>query len=199
MKLENSFQVPVPVEEAWRLFTDVHRIAPCMPGAEITEDLGEDRYRGQARVRLGPVALRFAGEAELVEQDEATRTVRLVASGRDQTGRGNARAVVTSRLVPHNGATTVELVTDLQLSGTVAQFGRQGIVTDVSSGLIEQFAACLSQRLEPAAAAPDAAPVAPAAKPTAGGSISALDLLRQVIVGIARRAWQRLRSLSSRR
>lgn len=198
MKLENSFQVPVPVDEAWALFTDVHRIAPCMPGAEITEDLGEDRYRGQARVRLGPVTLRFAGEAELVEQDEATRTVRLVASGRDQTGRGNARAVVTSRLVADNGVTNVELVTDLQLSGAVAQFGRQGIVTDVSSGLIDQFAICLCQRLEPAAVQPGGQPRATTG-PTAAGSISALGVLRQIVVGIARRAWQRLRSLSPRR
>lgn len=142
MLIKNAFQVPVPVERAWPLFTDVTRIAPCMPGAEITS-VEDGRYQGQAQVKLGPVTLRFSGEARFTDVDEASRTVTLAASGRDRAGRGTARALVTSRLVPQNGATLVEVETDLQLSGAVAQFGRQGIVSDVSSALIRQFAECL--------------------------------------------------------
>jgi carbon monoxide dehydrogenase subunit G len=194
VQIENSFQVPAGMEEAWALFTDVQRIAPCMPGAEITEDLGDGRYRGQASVRLGPMTMRFAGEAQFLERDEASRTVRLSASGRDQTGRGTARAVVTSRLLPADGSTRVELVTDLQLSGALAQFGRQGIVSDVSSALIGQFASCLHQRLvgdRAAVAAPGEAP-APSA-PAATPSPSVLVLLRQILVGVVRRWRERLR------
>jgi carbon monoxide dehydrogenase subunit G len=194
VQITNSFQVPAPVEEAWALFTDAQRIAPCMPGAEITEDLGDGRYRGQARVRLGPVTLRFAGEAQYLERDEATRTVRLSASGRDQTGRGTARAVVTSRLVPVDGSTSVELVTDLQLSGAVAQFGRQGIVSDVSSALIGQFASCLHQRLASEGAPASAQGELPVASPPADAPTpSVLTLLRRVLAGIATRWRDRLR------
>lgn len=184
------------MEEAWALFTDVQRIAPCLPGAEITEDLGDGRYRGQARVKLGPVMLRFAGEAQFLERDEASRTVRLSASGRDETGRGTARAVVTSRLLPADGSTRVEIVTDLRLAGAVAQFGRQGIVSDVSSALIGQFASCLHERLASgrgAIAGPGGGPPAPSAPPPAP-SPSVLALLPQILVGAIRRWLDRLRS-----
>lgn len=201
MQIENSFQVPVPVEQAWDLFTDVQRIAPCMPGATITEQLDDGRFRGEAQVQLGPVTLRFAGQAEFVERDEATRTVKLVASGRDQTGRGTADATITTKLVGQGEVTDVRLVTDLHLSGAVAQFGRQGIVNDVSSALVGQFADCLSQRL----VGPTPTTGADAPSPAAGRadsrspSISALALARQVLVGALRRARDRVRTLLARR
>lgn len=203
MEIENSFEVPVTVDQAWELFNDVERIAPCLPGAEITENLGDGRFRGQARVKLGPVTLRFVGEAEFVEQDEATHTVRLSASGRDQTGRGAARATVTTTLLPRDGDTEVKLVTDLHLSGAVAQFGRQGIVTDVSTALIGQFADCLSQRFAgaPAAASPTVGSAAGTTAPAVphGESISVLALVRGVVVGMARRLTERVRRLIRKR
>jgi uncharacterized protein len=190
VQIENAFEVPAPVDVAWELITDVERIAPCMPGAEITEALGDGRYRGRAQVRLGPVTMRFAGEAHYLERDQERRMVRLSATGRDQSGRGNAKALITSRLVPSDGATTVEIVTDLQLSGAVAQFGRQGIVSDVSSALIGQFADCLSQRL--AAPAPELAPAEAPTSPPRAPRLPLLAILRQVLTGIVRRLRERL-------
>lgn len=205
MEIENSFEVPVPVDQAWELFNDVERIAPCLPGAEITENLGDGRFRGQARVKLGPVTLSFVGEAEFVEQDETTHTVRLSASGRDQTGRGTARAMVTTNMLPRDGGTEVKLVTSLHLSGAVAQFGRQGIVTDVSTALIGQFADCLSQRFAGAPAAVDstggaaAGTTAPAPVASRAESISVLALVRGVVVGMARRLVERVRQFIKKR
>jgi len=203
MKIENAFRIAVPVDEAWALVTDVPRIAPCLPGAEVTEDLGDGRYRGEAAVRLGPVGLRFVGEAWFVEQDAAKRVAVLQAAARERTGRGTARAVITSRLVPADDGTEVFLVTDLQLSGAVAQFGRQGIVTDVSTALIGQFAECLSRSV---AAAPAPVAAGAVAGPGSGGPprsaaaprLALLPVLRQVASGGAVRAGHRLGAVLQR-
>ena len=183
MEFENSFDVQVPVDEAWAILTDVERIAPCMPGAELTEVIDENSFKGKVSVRLGPVALTFQGDASFVERDDAGRSARVKAQGRDAKGRGGANANVDFRLVPaEDGTTTVQIRTDLQLSGSVAQYGRGvGMIKDVASQLIDRFAEALheqivAERATADEAAPDTAQPAPppaAAKPISGLSLGA--------------------------
>lgn len=147
MRIENSFEVPISVEEAWGLFVDVERIVPCMPGAELTEVVDEQSYRGKANVRLGPVRLSFNGDAHFEEMDAEHHRIRILMKGRESGGRGTAEALITSTLASRNGGTRVAIVTDLKLSGPITQFGRQGVVADVSSQLVGQFADCLRAQL----------------------------------------------------
>lgn len=141
MELRNDFVVAVPVEEAWKVLTDVERIAPCMPGAELTEVDG-DVYSGVVKVKVGPVTAQYKGKASFVEKDEAGRKCVLKAEGRDTRGQGNANALITTTFADEGGKTRVEIVTDLTITGRAAQFGR-GVLADVSSKLIGQFVACL--------------------------------------------------------
>ncbi len=149
MEFENSFKVEVPVDEAWAILTDVERIAPCMPGAELTEVIDENNFKGKVAVRLGPVALTFAGTAGFEDRDDAGYSARVKAQGRDARGRGGANANVDFRLLPaDDGTTTVEIRTDLQLSGSVAQYGRGvGMIKDVAAQLIDRFAEALHQQI----------------------------------------------------
>jgi uncharacterized protein len=137
MELVHEFSVPVPVEQAWQVLTDVERIAPCLPGAELTGVDG-DAYRGQVKIKVGPITAQYRGTASFTEKDEAQHRVVLKASGRDTRGQGNASATVTAQMAAADGGTTVSIVTDLSISGRVAQFGR-GVMGDVSARLLEQF------------------------------------------------------------
>jgi hypothetical protein len=138
MKIEDEFRVDVPVEEAWSVLLDVERIAPCMPGAQLQEVEG-DEYRGIVKVKVGPITAQYKGAARIVEADEASRRVVLKAEGRDTRGQGNASATVTATLTPEGAGTIVHIDTDLNITGKVAQFGR-GVMADVSSKLLGQFA-----------------------------------------------------------
>ena len=138
MELVHEFTVAVPVERAWDVLTDVERIAPCMPGAELTGVDG-GTYHGQVKIKVGPITAQYKGTASFAEKDEASRRVVLKASGRDTRGQGTASATVTATMVADGGSTTVSIVTDLSVSGRVAQFGR-GVMGDVSAKLLEQFA-----------------------------------------------------------
>ncbi|MFN8026346.1 MAG: SRPBCC family protein [Acidimicrobiia bacterium] len=138
MKIEDSFRVDVPVEEAWKVLLDLERIAPCLPGAQLTEVEG-DEYRGTVKIKVGPITAQYKGVAQIVEADEANHKVLLKAEGRDTRGQGNASATVTATLVGEGGSTTVNIDTDLNITGKVAQFGR-GVMADVSSKLLGQFA-----------------------------------------------------------
>ena len=138
MKIEDSFRVEVPVEEAWKVLLDLERIAPCLPGAQLTEVEG-DEYRGTVKIKVGPITAQYKGVAKIEEADEANRKVVLQAEGRDTRGQGNASATVTATLVPDGDGTTVNIDTDLNITGKVAQFGR-GVMADVSSKLLGQFA-----------------------------------------------------------
>ena len=138
MKIEDSFQVDVPVDEAWKVLLDLERIAPCLPGAQLTEVEG-DEYRGTVKIKVGPITAQYKGVAKIEEADEANHKVVLQAEGRDTRGQGNASATVTATLVPEGAATTVNIDTDLNITGKVAQFGR-GVMADVSSKLLGQFA-----------------------------------------------------------
>ena len=151
MELRNEFRVDMPLSDAWRLLTDVERIAPCLPGAQLQEIEGEE-YRGMVKVKVGPISAQYKGKATFVEQDEGAGRLVLKAAGRDTGGAGNANAVITVTLAPDGPGTKVTVVTDLAITGRLAQFGK-GVLADVSANLLNQFVACLHQQL--AAPAPD--------------------------------------------
>src|SRR5882724_8590096 len=145
MELSNEFVVPVAVDEAWVLLTDVERIAPCMPGAELQEIDG-DEYRGVVKVKVGPITAQYKGKATFVEKDDAAHKAVLRAEGRDTRGQGNANATITATLVAEDGGTRVTVTTDLAISGRAAQFGR-GVLADVSTKLLGQFVSRLESDL----------------------------------------------------
>jgi carbon monoxide dehydrogenase subunit G len=145
MELSNEFVVPVGVDEAWVLLTDVERIAPCMPGAELQEIDG-DEYRGVVKVKVGPITAQYKGKATFVEKDDAVHKAVLRAEGRDTRGQGNANATITATLVSEDGGTRVKVVTDLAITGRAAQFGR-GVMADVSTKLLGQFVSCLEKNV----------------------------------------------------
>jgi uncharacterized protein len=148
MLIKNEFEVAEPVETVWRFFDNIPQVAACLPGAELTEDLGDDRYKGKVAVRMGPVRLQFAGTADITERDEAAKRVVVHASGADEKGRGQANMVVTAMLArTSRGTTKVGVVQDLQLSGAAAQYGR-GMISDVSAVLMRDFAANMQARIE---------------------------------------------------
>lgn len=148
MQLKNSFDVPVPPAEAWEILTDIERVAPCVPGAQLTEVVDARNYAGRVQVKLGPVSLSFEGKAGFVERDDRAHTARLSASSRETRNRGSANADVRFAMEPNAGGTTVRIATDLQLSGPVAQYGRsQGIITGVAEEMTARFAQCLQDNI----------------------------------------------------
>ena len=148
MEFDNSFEVPLPPPQAWKLLLDVQRIAPCMPGAELTEVVSENTYKGKINVRLGPVALTFAGIVKLEDVDDSKYSARVSAQGTDAKGRGGAQAASVFRLEPAGNGAKVLVHTNLNLSGAVAQYGRGvGIIQATSAQLINQFAKCLQEQL----------------------------------------------------
>lgn len=164
MELTNEFTVPVPVERAWEVLTDVELIAPCLPGAQLQEIEG-DEYRGIVKVKVGPITAQYKGAAVFQEQDEAARKLILKAEGRDTRGQGSASALITVTMSETAGSTHVSVDTDLTIKGKVAQFGR-GMIADVSAKLLTEFVECLEGKLEApaeevpgAAAAPGGGPV----------------------------------------
>lgn len=191
MKFDNSFEVPLPPAEAWPLLLDVRRIAPCMPGAELTEVLDERSFKGKVSVKLGPVALIFAGTARFEELDEAALTARVKAQGTDQKGRGGAHAVAAFALSPVPGGTRIDINTDVTLSGAVAQYGRgAGIIQAVAAELIGQFAASLRAMIArdapPPSAMAEAVPESQAAAAPAATPIGGFGLLWRAVL-----AWLR--------
>jgi len=165
VELTNEFRVSVPVEDAWAVLTDVERIAPCMPGAQLLEVEG-DKYRGVVKVKVGPITAQYKGTATFQSKDDDAHVAVLKAEGRDTRGQGNANALVTATLNPDGDGTAVKVVTDLTITGKVAQFGR-GVLVDVSAKLLTQFVECLEDDLRSGEASP-AAPAAAAAKPAEG-------------------------------
>jgi carbon monoxide dehydrogenase subunit G len=191
-KLLNEFVVHRPIEQTWSVLTDVERIAPCMPGAELHEIEG-DLYRGVVKVKLGAISTAFKGQAHFVERDDANHRAVLNGEGRDTTGKGNASALITAQLEPITDTTTKCVVeTELHITGKVAQFGR-GIMGDVSKKLMNQFAHNLNTMLdEQGTAAPAAAPIDEAASaeiaPTdaSAADASASDVAADVAAAPAR-------------
>ena len=171
MELSNEFRVGIPVEQAWNTLTDVEFIAPCMPGAQLTEVDGEE-FKGGVKVKVGPITAQYKGSAKFVELDEANRRIVLEATGRDSRGAGNAAAEVTAQMTPDGDGTVVSITTELKVTGKVAQFGR-GVMADVTEKLIGQFVDSLSQKLSEVGESDDAVADADAAAETNSADESA--------------------------
>ena len=146
MLIKNEFEVAQPVDKVWAFFQDVPGVAACLPGAELTEDLGDDKYAGRVGIRMGPVKLEFDGQAAVVERDEAARRMVIDAAGSDQKGRGQASMRITAQLSEAGGKTTVAVDQDLEISGAAAQYGR-GMISDVTQVLMGQFASTMQERI----------------------------------------------------
>jgi carbon monoxide dehydrogenase subunit G len=173
VQLENSFTVPVPVDEAWRVLLDIERIAPCMPGAALDSVAGDD-FTGRVKVKLGPINLTYQGKASFIEKDEAAHKAVIDARGKDQRGNGTASAVVTARLKAEGAITRVDVLTDLNITGRPAQFGR-GVMTDVGNKLLGQFADKLAAQLGEGDAQGDAARAETAAAKVAATAAGAVE------------------------
>lgn len=189
MRLENRLEVSAAPDVLFDVLLDVERVAPCMPGASLEEHDG-DRYTGTLKVKVGPIGAQYRGSIEFLEVDRAARKVVLKGSGRETRGQGSAEATITAHVDPTEVGSVVELVTDLQIRGKVAQFGR-GVLADVSQGLVQTFADNLQQQLlAPATGDPVAQPAVPAELNVL--RVTALPLLRRalpVLVGVVVVLW----------
>lgn len=143
MQLVHDFVVPQPIDTVWNVLTDLERIAPCMPGAQLTEVQG-DTYRGRVKVKVGPILAQFAGEARFTSLDSDTHRAAIEARGKEAGGKGLASALITAQLNPDGDRTAVNVVVDLTLSGRIAQFGR-GTIGEISTKLLGQFVQCLEE------------------------------------------------------
>ena len=195
MDLNHEFVVNVPVDQAWQILTDLERIAPCLPGAQLTEVEG-DTYRGQVKIKVGPILAQFKGQASFISRDDIAHKAALKGEGRDTTGKGNASATITAELTSVSPTSTKCTVhTDLSISGKVAQFGR-GALADVSDKLLAQFSENLNQLISasPAIAEPTAQVAAPAEpqqpsiRKIDGPEVAPLNLLDTAGSTIAKRA-----------
>jgi carbon monoxide dehydrogenase subunit G len=208
MEFDTSFTVPLPPADAWKVLMNIERIAPCMPGAELTQVVDPTTYKGKIGVKLGPVALSFAGQVKFEDIDEAAHKARVKASGTDSKGRGGANATADFHLEAGGEGTNVLIHTNLMLSGAVAQYGRgAGMIQDMASMMVGQFSSNLKAMLaadQAANQAANAAPVAaaapgapapqpirtapPQAKPISGFSLFFRALRNAILRGLGRKA-----------
>jgi uncharacterized protein len=174
MKFENAFTVDAPVDEVWRTLLDVERVAPCMPGAEVTERIGDDAYKVSVKVKVGPMSMTYRGEVQIVDRDEQERRATMHVKAKEARGQGTADADVRMSLAEEAGGTHAAIETEVQMSGRIAAMG-QSVIGDVSAKLIETFAANLAAMLSdgggasdiPAAASAGAAPASDSSDTTA--------------------------------
>lgn len=192
MRLENSLEVPAAPADVWRYMLDVERVALCVPGAELTEVIDDRTWKGKVQVKLGPVSLSFAGTVVVHEKDEAAHRAVLKAEGRETKGKGTARADVVSTMEPTaGGGTHISFVTELTISGPMAQYGR-GMIVDVSRHITDQFAACVGEQLS------GSGRTLPAQEPIAGIRLGLWTLVRAVGRFFVR-AWGALGGIFRRR
>jgi len=205
MKLEQEFDVKAPVQTVWETLIDVERVAPCLPGAEITGS-EEGVYHGTFVVKVGPTTASYRGQLEMQSLDEASRTATMKARGQDKRGQGSANATIVSTLSEIPEGTHVEVITDFTITGALARFGRGGMMQDIANRLLRDFAACLEKRLgagdevavaaAPEAAAAGAAPVEPAAPaaapPASAPPVKGISLFFSVL-------WERIKRFFSRK
>jgi hypothetical protein len=190
MEINNAFEVPLPPADAWKVLMDIPRIAPCMPGAELTGVVDKDTYSGKVSVKLGPVALTFAGQVKFTDIDDVAHAARVKAQGKDSKGRGGANANVDFHLEPSALGTRVLVKTDLTLSGAVAQYGRaSGMIQDVAQQLIGQFANSLKAQLDASRepAPPEIVQSGKQVEPPKPKAISGFALLAMVLKSFFRR------------
>jgi uncharacterized protein len=200
MELHNDFEVAAPVDAVWAYVLDVEKIAPCMPGAELTEVVDDKNWKGKVTVKVGPVSMSFLGTVTMQERDDAAHRVVLKADGRDSRGKGAANALVTALMEPARDGTKVSIDTDMTITGAAAQYARGGMIQDISGRLTKEFATCLQSNIlaagaaaapaEKAAAVPsgaaEAAPAAPqpvthAAKPVGGVRLALWAMWRSIV------------------
>ena len=171
MKLEQSFTVKAPIDEVWAALTDVPRVAPCLPGAEITEASDDGTYQGNFQVKLGPTTAAYRGTLKMESLDEQGHVATMSGIGQDKRGQGSAKASIVSTMTESGGETTVDVVTDFTITGRLARFGRGGMIKDISNRLLRDFADCLQQDIESGGAPAPA--TAAASTPSAGATASA--------------------------
>jgi uncharacterized protein len=145
--ITSDFEVAEPVDKVWQFFDNIPQVASCLPGAELTKDLGDDKYEGKVAIRMGPVRMQFNGTADIVERDDAAKKIVVDAAGADEKGRGQAAMTVTAVLSAKGRGTRVAVTQDLQLSGAAAQYGR-GMISDVSAILMRDFSLSMQDRIE---------------------------------------------------
>jgi carbon monoxide dehydrogenase subunit G len=198
MKLEHSFQVAAPLDRVWDALIDVERVAPCLPGAEITEAGEDGKYRGTFSVRLGPTTAAYRGELAMEEVDEDAHRAVMRASGQDKRGQGSAKATIVSTMREEGGATTVDVETDFTITGRLARFGRGGMIQDVSNRLLRDFSDCLQKTIEGGEATPEAAASEPGAAPSPAASpaprakpVGGISLFFRALLDRIRRAFRR--------
>ena len=184
MLITNQIEVPQPLEAVWDFFGDIPQVAACLPGTNLTDQVGDDRYEGDVTIKAGPVKLEFAGSAEITARDEANRTITVDAAGADRKGRGHASLALTAKLASTALGTKVDISLDLTISGAAAQYGR-GLVADVTAVLLDEFAVNMGGRLDAISKGIDPDSVA-GAKPASGVSI-ALRAARMALVRVVRR------------
>jgi carbon monoxide dehydrogenase subunit G len=202
MKLEQAFDVKAPVQTVWETLIDVERVAPCLPGAEIT---GSENgvYQGNFQVKIGPTTAAYRGQLEMESLDEAGRVATMKARGQDKRGQGSANATIVSKLSEIADGTHVEVVTDFTITGTLARFGRGGMMQDIANRLLRDFASCLEKRLgaDDTAAAPTAPAEAAAAPATAPASSAQPQAPAPPVKGISlffSVLWERIKRLFGR-
>ena len=184
MLIRNDFEVAEPVEKVWAFFGDIPHVAACLPGAELTDSLGEDKYAGRVAVRMGPVRLQFAGTAEITERDEAAHRLVANTAGAEEKGRGQAAMVITATLQPAGRGTRVGVTQDLQLASAAAQYGR-GMISDVTAVLMRDFSANLAAAIAAVERGEDPA-VATAGREASGLAIG-LAATRMALMRVFRR------------
>jgi uncharacterized protein len=190
LRFTNSFAVAAPPDKAWGILLDVSRIAPCVPGAELTEMTDATHFKGKARVKAGPIELAFSGQAEFAEIDSVNRKARLIAKGNDTKGRGNAAATIDFELVPEGSGSRVTASIDLNVTGAIAQYGRgAGVMNDIANHITAAFAKNLKTLLAQEGAG--AGKIASASPPQAT-PISAFALLGAMLRGFFARWFGRL-------
>ena len=186
MLIKSDFEVAEPVDKVWQFFENIPQVASCLPGAELTEDLGNERYKGKVAVRMGPVRLQFAGTADIAERDEAARRVVVKAAGAEERGRGQASMVITATLARSGRGTKVDVTQDLQLSGAAAQYGR-GMIADVTAVLMRDFSANMQDRIERIERGETPEQIAAAAVSPASGLSLAFRAARMALTRVFRR------------
>jgi carbon monoxide dehydrogenase subunit G len=184
--ITSDFEVAQPVDKVWKFFDNIPQVASCLPGAELTRDLGDDKYEGQVAIRMGPVRLQFTGTADITERDEAARRITVHAAGADVKGRGQAAMVVGATVSAKGRGTLVAVTQDLQLSGAAAQYGR-GMISDVSAILMRDFAASMQDRIERLDRGESAEQLAAAGTGSAQGLSIALRAARMALMRVFRR------------
>jgi carbon monoxide dehydrogenase subunit G len=179
--IENDITVQAPTDEVWEFLNDPERVAPCMPGAELTEVIDDEHYKGKVSIKMGPVSLSFNGDVAIEERDDAAKRMVMKAKGSEGKGKGQATATVISQLQESGSGTKMHITQDIDVSGALAQFGR-GMIADVTESLMGDFAASIEAEL--AGGGDGAAPAAAKKKAQAGGGGKALGGFKLGIMAV---------------